>query len=290
MQQLIANALLAASIYALVGVGFALVYRCGRFFHFAHGVILTTGAYACFLLGSRYGFPLALAAPSGIVLATALGCAVELLIYRPLRRVSSSPLALLLASLGVYIVLQNLISLAFGDDTKILRPGASDLRTSVLGARVTSIQFVMVATSLLSLVSLGALLGLTRLGRSMRAVANDLELARSVGIDTESVVLYAMALGSCLGAMGGVLVALDVNMVPTMGMRILLMSVVAVIVGGEGVAAVILGAVLVALLQHLGVWKLPTQWQDAIVFLILILFLLLRPQGFLGKSLKKAAV
>lgn len=290
MQQLIANALFAASIYALVGVGFALVYRCGRFFHFAHGVIVTGGAYACFFLLDRLELPLAIAAPFGIAFATLVGCAVELVVYNPLRRVGGSSLGLLLASLGVYIVLQNLISLGFGDDTKTLRAGATATGFSVLGARVTGVQVGIVAGSVAALLAVGALLRLTKLGRMMRALANDPELARSVGVNVQSVILCAVAMGSCLGAAGGVLVALDVNMVPTMGMRILLMSVVAVVIGGEGIAGVALGALLVALVEHLGVWRLPTQWQDTIVFSVLILFLLFRPQGFLGRPVRKAAV
>ena len=190
----------------------------------------------------------------------------------------------------MYIVLQNLISLGFGDDTKILRVGAGAIGFSVLGARVTGVQVVIVAVSTGVLLALGALLKLTRLGRMMRAVSNDPELARSVGIEVQTVLLWAAALGSFLAGAGGVLVALDVNMVPTMGMRILLMSVVAVVIGGEDITGVMLGALLVAFVQHLGVWRLPTQWQDTIVFSALILFLLFRPQGFLGRPARKASV
>src|SRR6266571_1153649 len=134
MQQLFANALFSACIYALVGVGFSLVYKCGRFFHFAHGVVVTLGAYSCFVFAEHLTFPLAIAVPCGIVLATIAGCFIELGVYRPLRHSGSTPLGLLLASLGVYILLQNAISLIFGNETKVLLHDMTLSGVRILGA------------------------------------------------------------------------------------------------------------------------------------------------------------
>jgi len=131
----------------------------------------------------------------------------------------------------------------------------------------------------------------TIIGKAMRAVANDKVLARVSGIDSERVILYTFAMGSALAGIAGILVAFDVDMSPTMGMKALMMGVVTVIVGGVGsVPGIAAGALLLGIAQHLGVWKIGTQWQDAIAFGILLVFLVFRPQGFLGKKVKKVTL
>ena len=125
----------------------------------------------------------------------------------------------------------------------------------------------------------------------MRAVANDPELASVSGIDSGKVILLTFALGSALAGVAGILVAFDVDMIPTMGMNALMMGVVAVIIGGVGsIPGIALGSLLLGMAQHLGVWFISSQWQDAIAFAILLIFLLFRPQGFLGKKIKKANI
>jgi branched-chain amino acid transport system permease protein len=292
MQQLIANALFSACIYALVGVGFSLVYKCGRFFHFAHGAIITLGAYSSLVFAEYLGLPLPLAIPCGIMLATTAGCIMDFSVYRPLRLIGSTPLGLLLASLGLYIVVQNAISLIFGNETKTLLPGVVFEGIRVFGTSITIVQFAILTVSTVAIVVLSAALQFTRLGKMMRAVSSDAELARAMGVNVQRVMLWAMGIGSCLAATAGMLVALDVNMIPTLGMRILLMSIVAVVIGGAGrqpgILGVAAGAGLVGLLQDLGVWKLPTQWQDTIIFGCLIFFLLVRPEGLIAKTVRRA--
>ena len=125
----------------------------------------------------------------------------------------------------------------------------------------------------------------------MRAVANDAELARVSGINSGRMILWAFAIGSGLAAVAGILVALDVNMTPTMGMNGLMIGVVAVVVGGvESLPGTVLGALLLGFAQHFGVWAISSQWQNAVAFVVLLALLLVRPQGFLGKKVKKAVV
>lgn len=291
MQQLIANAVFSACIYALVGLGFLLIYKCERFFNFAHGAIVTLGAYMCLVFIAYVKVPLILAVACGVLVATAVGCLIEATVFRPLREVGATPLGFLLASLGVYIILQNVLALLFGNETQTLLPDVSLSGIPVLGARVTAVQLATLGVAAIALILVGAFLNYAKTGKMMRAVSSEPELARAVGIDVHFVMLSATAIGSTLAAIGGVLVALDVNMVPSMGMRILLMSIVAVVIGGIGrplnVLGVVAGAAFVALLESLGVWKLPTQWQDVIIFGCLILFLLLRPYGFLVTKVRK---
>lgn len=162
---------------------------------------------------------------------------------------------------------------------------------SVFGARVTLIQISMIAVSVLLSALCWVFIEYSSKGKAMSAVANDPELARIVGVESDQVILFTFALGSALAAIASILISFDTDMTPMMGFNALLMGVVAAIVGGIGsIPGALLGGLLVGMAQHLGVWKLPTQWQDAIVFVILILFLLFRPQGFLGKPLRQAAV
>ncbi len=289
--QLTVNGVVAGAAFALMALGFALVYNVARFFHFAHGVIFTIGAYSTFLIVNWLGLPLLFSIPIGIAFAALIGCSLDVIVFGPLRRKGNSPLVLLLASLGIYIILQNLISAFFGDDIKTIRSGVVDQGITFLGARITSIQICIVFTSFLVLVAVIAFLRTTKMGRAMRAVSNDPELARVCGINSDRVVLWTFAIGSALAGLAGILVALDVDMTPTMGMNALMMGVVAVIIGGVGsIPGVALGALLLGMAQHLGVWKISSQWQDAIAFVILLIFLLFRPQGFLGKKVKTATL
>lgn len=291
INQLLLNALIAGSIYILIAVSFSLIYQTTRFFHFAHAVVFTSGAYFTYLFHKLIGFPIILAIPVAIALAALLGCGMEIGIYKPLRQKNASPMVLLLASLGLYILLQNTISMVFGDDTKSIRSGVVKEGLNVFGARITPVQIVIIATSIVLVVMVALWLKKSKMGKAMRAVANDAELAEISGIDSDRVILWTFAVGSGLASVAGILVALDVDMTPTMGMNALMMGVVAVIVGGVGsIPGVALGALLLGLAQHLGVWKISSQWQDAIAFIILFVFLLVRPQGFLGRKVRKAAV
>jgi branched-chain amino acid transport system permease protein len=198
---------------------------------------------------------------------------------------------MLLASLGAYVVLQNLISMSFGDDLKIIRVGTVSEGIAILGARMTGVQIVTVCVTVLLVASLAAVMKWTRLGKALRAVGDDSELAMASGIGGGGIMLWCFAFSSALAGIGGILVALDVGMVPGMGMEALMMAVVAVIVGGRGsVCGVMLAALLLGFTRHCGAWIIGSEWQDAIAFLMLLAFLVVRPEGVLGKKTGKAIV
>jgi len=291
LTQVVANALIAASGYFLVAVGFGLIYSTARFFHFAHGIVFTAAPYVAFLSYTLLGLPFEASFVVGILTATALGGMMELLCYRPLRSQGASALVLLLASLGIYIVLQNVVSVAFGDDLKNLRSVSVREGLGVFGARLTMLQLVTIGVSVLVGAVLGVTLLTTKAGKIIRAVANDPALANAVGANSGRVLLWTFAAGSAMAGLAGLLLSLDVGMNPTMGMRALLMGVVTVIVGGIGsIRGAALAALLIGLTQNFCVWFISSQWQDAIVFLILLAFLVFRPQGFCGQRVRIASV
>jgi branched-chain amino acid transport system permease protein len=290
MMQIAANALVTANTILLVAVGFALIFGIVRFFHFAHGIVFTAGAYLAFVFHSWAGLPLIAAVIMAVVGAAVIGCAIEIAVYRPLRRKAASPLILLLASLGVYVVLQNLISIVCGDDTKQLRSSEIPEAINILGARITWVQSAMIAVTAVLVATLALLVRKTKLGQAMRAVADDPQLASVSGIESDRVVVWTLAISSALAAVAGILVALDVDMTPTMGMNPLMLGVVAVIVGGvRGIPGIVLAALLLACAQQATVWVFGSAWQDAVAFLVLLVFLLVRPQGVLGGGAQKAS-
>lgn len=291
VSQLCANAIVTGSVITLVGIGFALMYFVGRFLNFAHGVIFTSGAYFTFLYSSHTGLALTPSIVLAICSATILGCLTEISIYRPLRQKSASSLVVLLASLGVYVVIQNFLSIGFGDGLKVLRSGSTIEGHMIFGARVTGIQVLTVSMSVVLVTALAAAMKWTKLGKTMRAVGGDPELAKTSGINQNRIMLWCVALSSALAGTAGILVALDVGMVPQMGMEALMMAVVAVIVGGMGsIPGVTLAALLVGFARHIGAWSIGSEWQDFAAFLVLLVFLLWKPQGFLGKKVRKASV
>ena len=291
MLQPILNSFITASWVALVASGFGLVFYCGRFFHFAQGTVFMAGAYFTYFLRNFLGLSLFASVVLSIALSAGLGCLIELAVYRPLRHKGASSLAMLLASLGMYVVLQNTIAMVFGSDTKTIRQGDIQEGLNVLGAKITQLQVLTICISMTLLMVLAIALKRTKVGVAIRTLASDPELARTVGIDPDRVMFWVFFIASSLGGIAGILVALDVDMTPTMGMTAMLMGVVAVIIGGvRSPLGVLLGALLLGMAQHLGVWKVGAQWQDAIAFAILLIFLLIRPRGIFGRKLRRSEV
>jgi len=189
------------------------------------------------------------------------------------------------------IAVQGGLSLACGDEAKVLRTGGPAETMMIVGARVTSVQVTSVAVCAVLCLFMWIMLDHTVFGRAVRALASDMDLAVTLGINTDGVLLHSTVIGSALVSCGGVCAAFDTGLSPMMGLDMLMLGVISAVVGGaSSVPGIMLGGALIGVARHLGVWKLPTQWQDAITFAILLTFLLLRPQGFFGRKAKKAAL
>lgn len=288
--QFLLNGLIAGSTYALVALGFSIIYSTVRFFHFAHGAVFTVGAYLIFSIYILLGWPLWVAC-SSIVLTAFLGVTINITIYKPLKVRNASSLILLIASLGVFMIIQNLISLIFGEDTKTIRSGIVQEGFNFFGARITPIQIVIILTSITLFFLVSLTLYRTKIGRALRAVANDPELARIYGIPSDLVINFAFMVGSGLAAIAAFLISLDVDITPMMGFNALLMGIIAVIIGGMGhISGAYFGGILLGLAQNLGIWQISSKWQDAIAFAFLIIFIFFRPQGIWGRHKGKMAI
>jgi len=198
---------------------------------------------------------------------------------------------MLIASLGVYIVLQNLISMYFGDDTKSFRTWQVKEGHQFIGAYITDVQIITVVVSFGLLVLSWLFMEKTKIGKEIKAVSSNPEMSEILGIPKEKAILWSFAWGSGLAAVAGILIAADTDMTPTMGFNWLLYAVIAMIIGGMGkMRYLIMGALLLASAQHLSAYYLDSKWMNATAFIILIVFLYFKPYGFSGKKLKKAEI
>ena len=289
--QIALNITVSTSIYLLIALSFSQIYYSAKFFHIAHAAIITSGAYFVFFFASKFSIPFPVSVASAIAAATLIGMACEVLVYRQMRKRNVPALAYLIASIGLYVVLQNCISLFFGDDTKIINTAEVTVGNQIFGAYITTIQLITIGVSLVLFVSVNLFLHFTATGKSIRAVASNPELCNIYGISSNKIILIAFGIGSALAATAGILSAMDTNMTPTFGFNLLLYGVVAMIIGGVGsTRGLIAGALLVATAQHLAAYYIDTKWMDAVTYIILILFLIWKPLGFSGKRLKKVEI
>ena len=253
--------------------------------------MVAMGAYWAFAFHSWLSVPLIPAVAMSLIATTGIGLLLHFSIFNWLRKSKGTPLVLMLASIGVYVIGQNVLSMVFSDSVRSIRSRTVLLGISVWGGRITAVQIGILASAVFVLLCLSLWLFLTRIGREIRAVSSNWELATIVGISPSRIMATVVAVGSAIGGLAGILAALDRDLVPTMGMSALLTGVVVMIVGGqESFAGIALASLLVGVAQNLMVLWIGTAWQDAVVFLVLIVFLILRPQGFFGRPMRKVSV
>lgn len=285
LTQIVLNSIIAGAIYALMALGFNLIYGVAKFFNLAHGVAASIGGYAAYFLSRRLGLDAYLCAIVAVGLAGACGYAFDFLVYLPLRRKKSSNMILLVASLGIMTLVQSVIAMLFSSQFQTLGSSVSgESSFSISGGMVTKTQIVIFVSGMLILSGLYLLLKLTMFGKSIVAISDDEEVARVVGINTDRAIGCVFFIGSAIAGLAGVLVGYDTGIEPTMGMALLLKGVIASIIGGMGnIYGGVLGSFLLGFAENFGIWKMPGQWKDAISFVLLIVFLIFRPSGIVKR-------
>jgi len=288
LQQLV-NGLSLGSIYALIALGYTMVYGVLRLINFAHGDVYMVGAYVGYYLSRRLqgrepSLVSALLVMFGAMLACAvLGVLIERLAYRPVRR--EARLTLLITAIGVSLFIENVAQLVFGPDPKFFPSLAPRADFHVAGVRLTSEQVTVIVVSVLLMVLLRFFIMKTRTGKAMRAVSFSLDASRLMGISTDWIIAVTFALGSALAAAAGVLIGMQIPKIdPLMGIQYGLKAFVAAVLGGIGsIPGAVLGGLLIGVSEVLVVGYLSSSYRDAIAFTILTLVLILRPQGLLGR-------
>ena len=281
--QLIVNSVVAGALYAVIAIGFTLSYGVGKFFNLTHGVMTAIGAYAVFYLTKGLQMDAWVAIVIAIVFTGVVGWLLERFVYAPLRARKASALVLLVASLGAFTALQGVLSILFSSQAQTLSQGSAVQQVFMLGgAAITEIQVITIIAAIAVLLGFVLLLRYTLFGKAVRAVSDDEEVSKIVGINTARVIGVVFFLASAVAGLAGILVGFDTAIEPTMGMTLLLKGVIAAIVGGIGnIYGAALGAFLLGFVENFGIWKISGEWKDAIAFALLIVFLLFRPRGIL---------
>lgn len=283
--QLVLNSIIAGAIYMMIALGFNLIYSTVKFFDLGYGVLTAVGGYGIFFFYKQLGLDLSLSIALGVAIAGALGYAVSKIVYKPLRARKASNMVMLVASLGVFTALQAIIAILFSSQFQTLSMNAGGDRVfEITGAVITQVQLIILVSGLVIMGVLGFVLKKTMFGKAVKAVSDDEEVSKIVGINTDKITGGVFIIGSMIAGLAGVFVGFDTGIEPTMGMSLLLKGVIASIIGGIGnVYGGVLGAFLLGFVENFGIWKISGEWKDAIAFGLLIIFLLVRPQGILKK-------
>jgi branched-chain amino acid transport system permease protein len=292
--QHLVNGLTLGAIYALIALGYTMVYGILKFINFAHGDILMVGTYAGLytytaIQGSEVGtwslLVFFLATVVAMAASGTLGFVVERVAYRPLRR--APRLAPLLSAIGVSIILMNTAAFVFGTKSKDFPYPFENNPAIIGGVAITPHQILILVVALVMMVALKIFIDRSRLGKAMRATSLDMDVARLMGINVDSIISLTFVIGSALAAVAGVLIALEYTVYPTMGTTAGLKAFIAAVVGGIGdISGAMLGGILLGVLETFGVavFGIPVGLKDTIAFSILIIILLVKPSGLLGRA------
>ena len=275
------------SIYALIALGYTMVYGIIRLINFAHGEIMMAGAYIAFLLATSTGLSFVPIMIISMVVSAIIGVLVEIVAYRPLRK--APRISVLITAIGVSFFLQNLALVLFKADPKIM-PEIIEKKPITIGAlQVGTVTVTTLLLSILFMIGLDLFVKRTKPGKAMRAVSEDKDAAMLMGINVNRTISLTFAIGSALGALGGVLYAVMYTQVfPTLGVLPGLKAFGAAVLGGIGlIPGAVLGGFVIGMIETMTKAYLSTQWSDAIVFGLLILVLLVKPTGILGKNEKE---
>ena len=289
MLQHLINGISIGSVYAIIALGYTMVYGIAKMLNFAHGDVIMVGAYISFCVTNYLHLPVFVSILASILVCTVLGVIIEALAYKPLRGTPS--LAVLITAIGVSYFLQNSAQLIWGSAPKNFTSIVSFKPIMLFNGRIviTDEVIVTVLVSILVMVCLTLFTGKTRMGKAMRAVSEDRDAAQLMGINVNKTISITFAIGSALAAVAGVLLCSTVpTLMPTTGSMPGIRAFTAAVFGGIGsIPGAMIGGILLGVIEALSKAYLPNQFSDAIVFGVLILVLLVKPTGLLGKQVQE---
>jgi branched-chain amino acid transport system permease protein len=288
--QILVNGLIVGGVYALVAIGYALAYGVLRLINFAHGGVFTVGAFSTLVLVEWLRLPIFAAIPVVILIGAALGAGIERFAYRPVR---GGPLLVqLITALGVATILENSVAGIFGSDARSLPPGliSSSALGRTVGVSITPVQLFTVVLALVLLICVWWLVMNTSTGRAMRAVADDPEGAMTGGVNVNKIIGVTFSIGSAMGAVAGMMVAIDVGCDPYMGTVVGFKAFAACVIGGmRSLSGAVVGGLVIGIFENLVAGYVSTQYKTAIVMGVLITVLLFRPTGLFTAGRERLA-
>ena len=272
------------SIYAIIALGYTMVYGIAKMLNFAHGDVIMVGAYVCFFAMGSFHLPPVVGILLAVVVCTLMGMAIERLAYKPLRAAPS--LAVLITAIGVSYLLQNSAQILWGAATKTFQPIVEGSLPLVPGQlSISYVAILSVVCCVVVMVCLTLFTGQTKMGKAMRACSEDKGAAQLMGIDVNATISMTFAIGSALAALAGVLMCSAYPVLsPTTGSMPGIRAFTAAVFGGIGsVPGALLGGILLGVIETFGKAYISTDLSDAVVFAVLIIVLLVRPAGLMGK-------
>ncbi|MCI9036436.1 MAG: branched-chain amino acid ABC transporter permease [Oscillospiraceae bacterium] len=283
------NGISLGSVYAIIALGYTMVYGIAKMLNFAHGDVIMLGAYICFFAVSSFSLPPLVGVLLAMVVCTALGIVIERLAYKPLRQATS--LAVLITAIGVSYFLQNGAQLLWSSNIKMFPSLFSNEPIALFGGelKITMAAIATVLACVVIMLVLTWFTGRTKLGKAMRACSEDKAAAQLMGINVNATISMTFAIGSALAAIAGVLFCSAYpNLTPTTGSMPGIKAFTAAVFGGIGsIPGALLGGVLLGLIEIFASAYISTQLSNAIVFAVLIVVLLVRPTGLLGKQVRE---
>ena len=287
--QYLINGISIGAVYAIIALGYTMVYGIAKMLNFAHGDVIMVGAYISFCVTNYLGLPAIVSILAAMFVCMILGIIIEGLAYKPLRGASS--LAVLITAIGVSYFLQNAAQLIWGSAPKNYTSIVTFDPIKLFDGRltITGEVIITIVASVVIMVALTLFTGKTRMGKAMRAVSEDRAAAQLMGINVNNTISMTFAIGSALAAIAGVLLCSTVpTLQPTTGSMPGIRAFTAAVFGGIGsIPGAMLGGILLGIIETMTKAYLSTQFSDAIVFLVLIIVLLVKPAGLMGKVVQE---
>lgn len=285
--QTLISGLSLGSIYALIALGYTMVYGIAKMLNFAHGDIIMVGAYAVITAVFTMGLPPFIAILISIALCALLGIVIEFLAYRPLRQ--AQPLAVLITAIGVSYLLQNLALLIYGSEQKAFPTIVTLPTVHIGGVYIDGITLATLVVTAVIMVALSLFINKTRMGKAMRAVSEDKEAAELMGISVNRTITVTFAIGSALAGVAAIFYGAAYTYIrPTTGAMPGIKAFTAAVFGGIGsIPGAMLGGILLGVIEQLSKTYISTLWADAIVFGVLVVVLVVKPTGLLGKKISE---
>ena len=285
--QTLISGLSLGSIYALIALGYTMVYGIAKMLDFAHGDIIMVGAYAVITAVFTMGLPPFIAILISIALCALLGIVIEFLAYRPLRQ--AQPLAVLITAIGVSYLLQNLALLIYGSEQKAFPTIVALPTVHIGGVYIDGITLATLVVTAVIMVALSLFINKTRMGKAMRAVSEDKEAAELMGISVNRTITVTFAIGSALAGVAAIFYGAAYTYIrPTTGAMPGIKAFTAAVFGGIGsIPGAMLGGILLGVIEQLSKTYISTLWADAIVFGVLVVVLVVKPTGLLGKKISE---
>ena len=281
------NGLGLGSVYAIIALGYTMVYGIAKMLNFAHGDIIMIGAYVAFFALSRFQLPLFVSVILSIVVCTILGVVIERLAYKPLRQASS--LSVLITAIGVSYFLQNAAQLLWTSNTKVFPSIVSNSYLKIGDLSISYLTIITIAVCIAIMIVLTLFISKTKTGMAMRACSEDKGAAMLMGINVNTTISITFAIGSGLAAIASILLcATYPSVYPTLGSMPGIKAFTAAVFGGIGsIPGAFLGGLMLGVIETLTKAYISTQLSDAIVFAVLIVVLLIKPTGLLGKKISE---